>query len=369
MDKLKESLTLFFSYISEKIIIATEVMQAWVKDNGFWYQLSLSLFSALIFYIVFNVIPQAKRKSKLRLLIVRDLRKLRQDLFFLFCILIQENPYNSAGSFQHSITGGKLRRREMYLGVQNKCFEKDLLNDQKISKLLFPIDEALRKQSASAIEQIDKIFNLSEFASPKEIVLIEDIRNLINAYSLESSPSKFKPVISNCAYLIHAYYPLYLLFLKLTETLRKERCVSSSELYSLAAEYKDRGEYKKSLKTYKKAEKLGCPNAEIELQIAACYFHLNRKNHFRKQLKQAFENGPPYNSLVSCRHTIMEFSDDTFALEIIKRSASADQYNQMLKVIEGEEKAKAIFITQNLELSKYFSALSPGYQTVEQIDD
>lgn len=369
MSLLQDNWASFLAYIIGISATSLNAMQAWVKDNGFWYQLTLSLSSALIFYLAFNVIPQRLRKRKLRLLIVRDLKKLKQDLFFIFCTVMQENIYNSAGSFQTSISSGKLRRKEMYLGAQNKCFEKDCQNDPKISAMLFPIDDKLRKLSASAIEQIDKIFNLSEFASTKELTLIEDIRRQLNKYSLEPEPSPFKPVISNCAYLVYAYYPLYLLFNKLSDGLRNEKCISSDDFYSIAAEYKKRGEYEKSIKAFRQAKKRGYSNPGIELQIATCYHFLNKPYKFHKELKQAFKNGPPYNSLVSCRSTIMEISNDSVALEIIKQSASADQYDEMLKVLESERLAKESFINQNLYLSEYFSTLSPGYQTADQIND
>lgn len=365
----KNIVDLFAANTKDLAIFAETHIQEWVKENGPGYQLCISLFSALIFYLVFNVLPEQRRKSKLRPLIVIDLNKLKRDLFFLFCKTMQDNPFNSAGEFQHKIIGGNLKKSDMYLGIQNKCFAADINNDPKVSKALFAIDESLREITKSATIQIDKIFNLSEFATTKEITLIENIRQKLYIYSLAPAPpSPFKAVIPNCSHLFYAYFPLYELYLTLSEHLRSFKPSTYEDAYQLAAEYKDMGQFKKSIRIYKKSKKLKALSPEIHLQIALCYHLLKKKRACYKNLKQAFTNGTPYNSAVSCRSIFAILLTDPTAKEIIFSSTTPEQIEEMNRVLANEKTHRDKFIAQNRDLAHYFAALSPGYKTIGEID-
>ncbi|MBH3308936.1 hypothetical protein I5P84_05635 [Pseudomonas mosselii] len=366
---LNKVATLFPPYLKDLADASGKYIQAWIQANGPGYQLSLSLLSAVIFYLAFNVIPTQRRKSKLRPIIIADLKKLKSDLFFIFCTTMQENPFNSAGEFQHKIRGGKLRKSEMYLGIQNKCFAADINNDPEVSKALFAIDEKLRNLTNSATSQIDKIFNLSEFATPKEITLIENIRQKLHTYSLTPPPpSPFKAVIPNCSHLIYAYFPLYELYLTLADHLRSFKSIAPEDLQQLAAEYKDMGELRKCIKIYKKIKKHKALSPELDLQIALCYHLLDKKRACYKHLKQALKDGPPYNSAVSCRNTFEILLMDPIAKEIIISATPPKQMEEMHRVLTNESKHRDDFNSTNRKLAAYFATRSPGYRTIEEFN-
>jgi len=108
----------------------------WFKDV--LIPIALSIISAVIFWLIFSVFPEKKRRNRIRPKIDLDIYDVYTNLFFVFDLIMRPNN-NSPSNFQHKIRGNKFQKEDIHLGLQNKCLNELYLYDKKVANALIPI--------------------------------------------------------------------------------------------------------------------------------------------------------------------------------------------------------------------------------------
>jgi hypothetical protein len=340
-----------------------EALQAWIKENGFWYQLSLSLFAAVVFYTIFNLLPQRAKRKKLRPIVIRDLNSLKQDLFFLFCTTMKDTYYNSSSDFQSEIRSGNLKEHDLKLGLQNKCFTQKHISDINLQKIMIPIGDALLEHKITCEKIIDKIFNLSDYTTAKEILLIEEIRLKLNTYRIETTPGPFMALIPSCSYLAYAYYPLYLLYLELQASLLNYTPKNEEQALDKIAFLYDSGKFKACAKLARKWIKKGDKHTSFyQRRLIESLYRLGHLKQAYKLMRGFYHDRGPYGGLMPMRNHLDFFKDDETALSIIKQAFESSEYEQAKAQLEKEKNSQIAFLENNKKLSQLFASISPGHE-------
>lgn len=140
--------------------------------------------SAAIFWVTFSYLPTRTRRKKLRPVLELDMYLISTNLFFLFDLIMKPTKHRTSG-FQSTIKGGLLTQNDIKLGLQNKCLNKSYLYDEHINDYLIVIGEQIFKLSKETDRLIDKIFNLSQYATAEELLLLEQIRQELRKYDYD----------------------------------------------------------------------------------------------------------------------------------------------------------------------------------------
>ena len=135
----------------------------------------------MIFWITFSYIPNRNRRKKLRPVLELDVFQVYNSLFSLFDLIMRHRE-NSPSNYQNNIRGGLLTQTDIELGLQNKCLNESYLFDTNINKHLMVIGEEIFERSNNIDQLINKILNLSQYATAEEIILLEQIRQKIRKY-------------------------------------------------------------------------------------------------------------------------------------------------------------------------------------------
>src|SRR3990167_8103048 len=185
-------------------------IDTWLKNSLFLYPLTLSLFSALIFWLVFSHAPNLIRRNKIRPLVEMDINSVRGELFSIFDCIMSHEEY-SPSHFQSEIRSGHLSDHDIMLGLQNKCLNGHYLYNESINNRMLIVGEKIGRHANAIDRLVDKAFNFSQFVNADEIILLERIRENVRRYDfgdeeIKKSPATkigdrvFRPVTPNISY-------------------------------------------------------------------------------------------------------------------------------------------------------------------------
>lgn len=328
-------------------------------DSKIIFPLILSLISALIFWYIFSYYPINKRKEKLRPIIEYDLVCLNHSLFNIFNIVLGRNPH-----FQEEVRSGKLKQKDFYIALQNKCLNEHDLYDQNVSKYYEIIGLELADSFKIAEDIINKILVYSEFAKPEELLILEQIRQKLKAYSInekmvnshklsELNGQTIYPPISNLYYLNKNIYELYELFNNIQKIVYKNSYLDRNALFLnlqhlyYSEQYKECKKFiKNNLKKFDK-EKIFLSHYEL-----MCDFMLNKINY--KKVEEVLKRND-YGGLVYCRGTIKVIIEDKNIRKLIEQYYKNEDIEYCLNTIKKENEAKISYIKRNEEISEYMA--------------
>jgi len=338
----------------------------WTKDSVFLYPLVLSLFSALIFWLVFSFVPNRRRHSKIRPLVELDIINVRSELFALFDCIMREKNF-SPSNFQSEIRSGLLSAEEVELGLQNKSLNEHYLYDQEISTQMLVVGRDIFKRSETIDRLIDKALNLSQFVNADEIILLERIRENVRRYdfgekAVEKRPgtkiggSQYLPVIPNISYRKNNFSELYSLYLELQRLIIKHfRYMDRNTAIHNVQYLFGAGKYNECI-----AYARGCikfaPNDKMLIwnYIANCLYKIGAKKSAYRELYYIYKDRPYNGSLVSSRSVLENFVNDTKAVEVLLRTHSEDEFEQLKTVLQQERLQRECFLKKNRLLFEYF---------------
>lgn len=144
-----------------------------------------SLISSIIFFLVFNYIPEKIKYNKIRPRIEVELYELTSLLFHYLEISTQHNLH-SPSFFQQEINDGSLTPDDFSIFLYNKCLNESYLYD--VNKDFFLVVGNLLKEQANNISKmIHQIFLNQNYLTPKEYLILEEIDRLLFVYSFDDS--------------------------------------------------------------------------------------------------------------------------------------------------------------------------------------
>ena len=357
----KTSIELFY-FISTSI----QDIGVWSKNSLFVYPLILSLMSALIFWISFSYIPNRNRKNKLRPVLELDVFQIYNNLFSLFDLIMKHNV-NNPSSYQSEIRGDLLTRADIELGLQNKCLNESYLFDSDINQNLMVIGEKLYEHSKNIDILVTKVLNLSQYVSPEEIILLEQIRQEVQKYDYSEKnvqknaisiigTQKLYPMVPVLYYRKNNFYDLYQLYIKLQNIIFTEYSYFARNIYLFKIQFLySSGQYSKC-KTFitKHKKKFEKDLIFYKNYYALCEYKLGNKKQFYTLIEELYKNRPYNGSLVSSRSTLKHFLKDAKVMEILARYHSKDEINMLKETIKKENKIHENFTKTNKSLLEYF---------------
>lgn len=340
---------------------------AWSKGSVFIYPLTLSLLSALIFWLVFSYLPNERRKRKLRPVIDLDIINIRNKLFSIFDGIMRHSE-NNPSYFQEEIRSGLLSRDDIQLGLQNKCLNESYLYDKNVSHKLLSTGELLYRYSKQINYLIDKVFNFSHFVHADEILHLEKIREEIRKYDYgdkeitKSAETRvgsniFYPVVPNLHYRIENFVNLYGLFVELQRMiLSNSKYIDRGVVISNVQYYYGIGDYSRCKSYINKYEDMYPNDRGLFRNYAAlCEFKRGNKEKYYAEINSIYKDRPYSGSLVSSRGFLDHLMGDNKAIEILSKYHSKEEIDKFIKIVNQEKLERDNFIKSNKLLSEYFS--------------
>jgi hypothetical protein len=209
-------------------LIETSDNPSFAINKDLVYPFILSMLSALLFWLVFSVWPEQRRRNKIRPKLELDIYHIYMDLFTLFDTIMSISRH-SPSSYQDKIKGQNLSKEDINLGLQNKCLNETYMFDDKIKFIQMPIGISLKHKAEKIDRAIDRIFDFSQNLSPEEILLLENILKKLQVYSFTSNAgseigvTKFLPVNPSLAYMTNNLFELYQLFGQIEQLVYKNK--------------------------------------------------------------------------------------------------------------------------------------------------
>ncbi|WP_037949486.1 hypothetical protein [Sulfuricurvum sp. MLSB] len=351
-------------------------VHSFVNESKFWFPLLHSLLSALIFWIVFSVYPQQKRKNQIRPIVEYDLYCIQNALFSIFDLLFRSSMH-SPSQFQSEIRSGKLDKKDFYIALQNKCMNATYLYPDQIKNSYLIIGEELLLRYESIYKLIDKVTNYNEYANTDELLLLEQIRTNLKMYELNekriSSSSitivngqKLQAVVSNLGYMHQSMHDLYKLYMELQKIIFLESKYQNRDLLIHKVQFLYySSQYNKCQKTIKKWM-TNYPDTESLLSYYSllCDFKL-RKNNYDK-VKSVLEKKYYNGSLVSSRDLLKELVEDETVRSIMESLYPKEEIDSMHQVMLKEDIQKKAFLDTNNAIADFFEERDTRFKNIRQ---
>lgn len=355
--------------------IANDV-QSFINESKFWFPLLHSLLSAFIFWIVFSVYPQKKRKNQIRPIVEYDLYSIQNGLFSIFDLLFRMNMH-SPSQFQAEIRSGKLVKRDFYIALQSKCLNETYLYPDQIKKSYLIIGEELLSRYESIYKLIDKVTNYNEYATTDELLLLEQIRTNLQTYSLNEKSilrsstaiiggQKLQAVVSNLGYMYQSMYDLYMLYMELQKIIFLQAKYQNRDLLIHKVQFLYySGQYKKCQKAIKRWMN-DYPDTESLMSYYGllCDFKLKKTNYdkVKSVLEKKYYNG----SLVSSRDLLKELLADETVNSLIESLYPKEEIDSMQQVMKTEEMQKKEFLDMNNAIANFFEEQDTRFKNIRQ---
>lgn len=342
-------------------------MAAWARDSIFLYPLALSLFSALMFWLVFSFAPFYTRRSKIRPLVELDIINIQNELFAIFDRVMGHALY-SPSHFQLEIRSGLLTKEEIKLGIQNKCLNESYLYDSKVSKSLLVIGRDIFRRVESIDRLVDKALNFSQLVHADEIILLERIREAAKRYdfgeeAVERTPAvkiggnTLLPVVPNISYRAENISELYSYYLELQRlTIKHFRYMDRNVAIHNVQYLFGAGKYKECIAYARKSLK-HAPDDKMLIwnYICMCLCKIGARESAYRELYYIYKDRPYNGSLVSSRSFLEHFITDSKAVDILLKTHSASEVEQLKSTLEQERTKRRAFLQQNQLLLDYFA--------------
>lgn len=310
----------------------------------------LSIIAGLIFWIIFQVLPDRRRKKKLRPKIENDLYNVSTSIYHLveLAFLHSENPVSH---FHHDIRSGKVNQKDIELALFNKAKNHKHLVNQFSNNIV--IGDLIYKSTTKIRLSIERIFFFNEQLAVEEILVLEDIYQEINRYDFFNKDDQFGSIIAGRLYTplnptLSVYSQFFYDMLKLAQ--RLDKIISSVKTNKLQILYIRHnlsyllGDYKKSLKTIKMIEKKFPDQANTLkwLKFQNLYFKNKSKSLFL--LKELIKES---DNLISYRGYLSNFLKDPQILDVLKHNTSEDKLTELFVCLESERLSREKLLNYN----------------------
>lgn len=310
----------------------------------------LSIIAGLIFWIIFQVLPDRRRKKKLRPKLENDLYNVSNSIYHLveLAFLHCENPVSH---FQHDIRSGKVEKKDIELALFNKAKNHKHLVNQFKNNIV--IGDLIYKSTTNIRLSIERILFFNEQLSVEEILVLEDIYQEINRYDFFNKDDEFGSVISGRLYTpinptLSVYSQFFFDMLKLVQRLDKIiSSVKTNKLQILYIRYNlsyHLGDYKKSLKTIKIIEK-NFPDQAKNLQwLKFQNLYFINKSKSLLLLKELIKES---DNLISYRSYLSNFLKDPQIVDVLKHNTSEEKLTDLLACLERERLSREQLLNYN----------------------
>ncbi|HWD86698.1 MAG TPA: hypothetical protein VG367_01140 [Mucilaginibacter sp.] len=327
----------------------------WFKDISI--PITLSIVSAIIFWLVFSVFPERKRRNRIRPKIDLDIYDVYTNLFSVFDLIMRPNGH-SPSNYQHKIRGNKFQREDLHLGLQDKCLNELYLYDKNVANLLYPIGKELNRFASKIDIDIEHLFSFNQYLATNEILLLEKIRKKLQVYDLNADPrtsignKEYRPVDPSLSYMSSNIFELYQLFIQLQEIVFKNRYTDRNIVITRIQYYFYSDQFKKCQTLIKKATiNYSKEDRFLKFYSFLCKYNLGQKSEAYFFLEDILKNKP---DLISSRDFLSNFIQDKKVIKLVKRYSLDNDFNEMIAILQREHAMRDSYINELKSLSKYY---------------
>lgn len=322
-----------------------------------------SLIASVVFWLVFNVIPNMVERKKIKPLLDFDLyqiyTRLAHFLEIPFCYSLHRPSY-----LQMKLLTGGIKIEDYRLYLATKCLTEEYKKVDETARNLIPIGNTLKSVSNEIQDSIQKLYVFNKYLTAEQILLCRKIADKITTYDFEMRAflqignNVFSPVDPTMRGMEYMFYETYTLFLQLQDHLISRKPVGNELGDELGDFYENlcfwklgllysQGEYKKVVK---KAKLLN------ESNIKAYYFRsLYRMGEVEKgiaALKDILQKETM--QLIYMRGYLKEFIDDEQIKDVLIAERSEKEYQEMLDCINKEREQQEEFEKFAAEMGEYY---------------
>lgn len=329
--------------------------------RDFFYPILLSIIAAIIFWFAFSYYPERSRKKRIRVKLDLEIYQVYTKIFSLFDTVLRKNNH-SPSDYQSQIRGGLLNRRDIEIGLQNKCLNETYLYYPEIQNTLLPIGKSLYNSIQKIDRDIDRLFNFSMYLHPDEILLFENIRNKLYTYDLEnherSSISiiggmQLKPVNPSLSYMANNFNELYELFKQLQKLVFRNKFENRNVFVSKVQYHFYSGQYEETIKVIKNnSHKYSKDENFFDWYVFQSLYKLNKLPESYKLLESLFEKKA---HLVSSRSFLKDYLNDKIIQDLLNKYYSVKDLSELDKVIKKEELIEKAFIDSAKSLEEFYA--------------
>jgi len=273
----------------------------------------------------------------------------------------------SPSYFQQEIRSGLLTKEDIKLGIQNKCLNENYLYDSKISNSLLVIGRDIFRRAESIDRLVDKVLNFSQYVHSDEIILLERIREAVKRYdfgeeAVKKNPATkiggktLLPLVPNISYRADNISELYSYYLELQKlTIMHFRYMDRIAAMHNVQYLFGAGKYKECI-AYAKKSLQHAPDDKIFIWNYICMsqYKIGAKESAYRELYYIYKDRPHNGSLVISRSFLGHLVSDSKAMEILLKTHSTSEVEQMKRTLEQEGSQRRAFLQQNQMLLDYF---------------
>ena len=329
-----------------------------------------SLIASIVFYVVFQLIPEKIKYHKIRPRIEVELMEIADSLYHYlampFCPNLRWSPL-----LDDEMKKEFLGKNDFELGLYNKCLNESYLFDENKDKLVVA-GHFLQKQTNEISTKIHQVLLSQHFLTSEEILIIEDIDRLLHTHIFDSNATDrigafiIRPVNPTLSYMCHNFYKIYQLWIELRHVIFRYTVIKKEQRQGAERFFNLKWNYIKLLvanKKYKEAEKeikkwfhekitpfqeqvLWSFGLQINLE-KACF---DQAKFYLKKILTDFHR----DNLIYMRGFLNCIIDNEDMMKLCSSLCSAEEINEWLKVVERERKQKEAFLSQNQKLREYY---------------
>lgn len=233
-----------------------------------------SLIASVVFWIIFNYIPDKRRYNKVRPKVEFDIYEIFFGLGGYIRIALEINEYG--WSFPMSrVESGQVTQQDFDLWLQNKCLNDSYKFDE-MAPYLLSVGQSLAKEENNLREKIERSATYYAFMTADEILILRKIsaKLFVGTYD-EPAASKegnsiLRPVVYNLSYMAENFYELSKLYLALQKIVWSYKKIDKSINKYVVGDFR----FNKARKCY------------INGDFTGCVHQLNKANQVSPESKQ-----------------------------------------------------------------------------------
>ncbi len=335
-------------------------MCLWVINwNEIMAAIVTSLIASIVFWLVFNVIPNAIDRRKIKPLLDFDLYQIYSKLAFFLEVPLLHSMHSSS-FLQMKLYTGQLKKEDFSLYLSTKCLTEEYQQVDDVAKNLMPIGSNLKKYANDIVEMIQKLYIFNKYMPTENILLCRKIADKVTTYDYEMKAFEtvgdkvLGPVDPTIRDMSGYFYDTYTLFLKMQEVLIGQKPTSHElgDFYKYLQFRKQgllysQGNYKQVIKATK--------NKNDSFSKAFYFMSLLKIGEMEKgivALKRYLETDK--EKLIYLRGHFNEFTDDSQIKEALIDIRSESEYKEMIDCLRHEYEQQKTFENFALQMQFYY---------------
>lgn len=319
----------------------------------------IPIFISFLVWLFTTYIPEKRRNKKFRFKIELNLFGISGQLNSIFHSVMHYHEYQTQSSltYQDEVISPDISFDDFKVGLQNKTYNSNNY-DKETNRILHPIGKKLLSSSNNLNSRIQELYILSDYLSPSEIMMIENINSALKKYGIESTLGNdisysVDPSLTHMASTmvdLHSnYQKIYNIIYKNNEIKDDHFILSVTRWLYFNKRYK---ECLKHIKNKRTLSELKSRESYLDMFVFKCLYKIGLKNKGLDVLKETLLN---INNIE--QYSGFEFIDFIFNEDV--KSIFIDVYNEEVYELLCMKAKKYIIAKENhkvqaKQISKHF---------------